>query len=140
MNELRDLFAVPAEREMPPAVFAWRKAALVQVVAEDLGVAACEATTRRRRHRLRAWLAGLGITLVLIGIAASALLTTDVRPQSTRTAVEVATALGSGSVLASLSALPRHRPACSSLQVGEGRCLLIGGRTTSRMIRPAALA
>jgi hypothetical protein len=106
MNEFRDLLPVPAERDLPFGRLEHRKAALVQRVEADLQAGERKVLGLQRLRGLRTWLTSLGILLALIAVAGSALLTTHVRAQGARVAVE-AVALGSAPVAASL-VLARH--------------------------------
>jgi hypothetical protein len=137
MNEVRELLAVPAERDMPSASFEQRKAALLEVVEADLRMAD---RARGRLRGLRGWLTSLGVILALIGVAGSTLLTTRVRPQGMRVAVEAAVVVGSGPVVASLAALPRPRSGGSALGGREQRRAIGGGRAPARVSVPWALA
>jgi len=96
VSELLRLLPVPAERELPPAAFERRKAALVRSVEAELRAAA---HTRRRLARLRSL---LGTFFAVVVLGSAVLLATQARTDSTRVLVGVTVVAGSAPLVASL--------------------------------------
>jgi hypothetical protein len=116
MTDFLELLPVPAERDLPSGGFEQRKVALVQFVATDLRSGDRKAIRLGRLRGLRIWLMSIGMSLALVATVGS-MLTTHVRPQSTRVAVETAVALGSGPVVASLLTMPLRDARMAHLRI-----------------------
>jgi hypothetical protein len=103
MNAIHERLPVPAERDLPADSLGCRKAALVDLVGNDLRGAT------RRGPRLRRLRGLLGIFIAALALACVSLLAAQARGEPAPVAAAVAVAAGSAPLAAALQAPVRTR-------------------------------